>query len=105
MRIEQIIAAVTRLVINQVREIRGVEMSVASCLTSLWQTRMHLGLSRYSISDLTSSLLSDTSLTTDDAGNGNSQPGIKRGNLLCQFRLAAAFVAEPATCPAGTSAA
>lgn len=105
MRIEQITAAVARLVINQVREIRGVEMSVASCLTSLWHTRMHLGLSCYSISDLTSRLLSDMSLMTGDAGNENLQPGIKRGNSLCQFRLAAAFGAEPATCPVGTSAA
>ncbi len=105
MRIEQIIAAVTRLVISQVREIRGVETFVASCLHSLWQMWMPLGMSCYSGANLSSGGLLGDSSPISDAGSGHPKPGMKLGNLLGQLRLATTSSVATAGYPAGTSAA
>ncbi len=97
MRIEQIIAAVTRLVSIQVREIRNESFAIVSCLHSLWQTRMPLGMSCYSAPAMSPSHLCGGASPTSDAGRINPMTGRKRGSLLSQFSLATA------TGPAGTA--
>lgn len=102
MRNEQIIAAVTRLVIRQVREIRGVETFVASCL-HLW-AQMPLGMLCYS--DLAFDSRSCDPSQVDRLSRGsNPSTGIKRGNLPGLLRWAPATNAGMATCLVGTAAA
>ncbi|QDT12818.1 hypothetical protein K239x_48300 [Planctomycetes bacterium K23_9] len=99
MRIEQITAAIARLVTNPVGEIARVETFAPVFCLSFWRMRMPLGMSCYSRSYLSlSSSMSDPSLRLDTRGT-RCQHGIKRGHLLHQFNLV------PALCPAGNAAA
>ena len=85
MRIEQIIAAVTRSVVNAtVREIEAVVLFVNATRLHLWLQRTPLGMPAYSGS------LPLSPSPDGDAGRS------KRGRLRCQPRLALA------SCPAGS---
>jgi hypothetical protein len=102
MRIEQITAAVTRLVITPVREIARVESFANVFCLSFWQMRMPLGMSCYLLHQLGLSRGSDSSLSRDTAGC-SPKHGIKRGHLLHQMNLVPVLC--PANCPAGNAAA
>lgn len=99
MRIEQITAAITRLVINPVCEIARVETFASAFCLSFWQMRMPLGMSCYQLSSMGLSRQgSDSSLRRDTRGP-SPKHGIKRGHLLHQMYLV------PANCLAGNAAA
>lgn len=103
MRIEQITAAITRLVTNPVCEIARVEKFASAFCLSFWQMRMPMGMSCYWLYQPGSSRqISDSSLRRDTSG-GSLKHGIKRGHLLHQLNLVPVLC--PANCPAGNAAA
>jgi hypothetical protein len=92
MRIEQIIAAVTRSVVNAtVREIEAARMFADAARLHLWLQRMPLGMSAYP-----GSLLHSPSIDGEPGRTEIGKPGSKQGRLRLQPMLALA------SCPAGT---
>ena len=92
MRFEQIIAAVTRNVVNTiVREIEAVVSFANAMRLHLWLRRKSLGMPAYPGS------LSDSSTLCGDLGRPDT--GSKRGGKLCQP------ITALASCPTGSATA
>ena len=82
MRIEQIIAAVTRTLVNAiVREIRGVVSFVAALRLHLWQMRTSLGMPCYAGS-ITPSLRMDDSFDRAQCCSRGSKRGKQPGQPI-----------------------